>query len=411
MQKKIQIISSGIPLVDTEWGGLYRGGTYIIIGARKTGRTLIALQYAMETVKQKEVCLYFTSMRPKDLLIQAASIDFDLQFYMNQNLVVVVRVAPPDDLFELENPDHFLAEYLNDISTVVDQYEPNKIVFDELTPFIGFNDLNLLRNTFLKTTDHIEEKGITTVFILGEPATPAAKEVVDNITYHSTGIVYLQKNNNKVGGKITITPNIGHTQGQFSAQYIIEPYKGVITANDIPNSEPLRKQNSTSYIRNRKYKSLADIDLPDEHFTYSNFYNKDDFNLILNNQIALFKSTGQIFTILSFQLDPEAEKRNLLSSVQLQNAIRLSVDKKDKICTISNTIIILLTKDESQKTITQLITKIKNNLPGNDIDYLNQVIPFISVYALKMDEAVHSANDILNQLLTDENKEKNNFGF
>lgn len=409
MQKKIEIVTSGIPLVDNEWGGLYRGGTYILIGARKTGRTLLALQFAMEAVKQKEVCLYFTSMRPKDLMIQAASIDFDLQYYMNQNQVVVVRVAPPNDLNDLENPDHILSEYLQDISSVVDQYDPHKIVFDELTYFIGFNDIRLLKNSFLRTTEHIEEKGITTLYILGEPATPAAKEIVDSITYNATGIVYLQKNDNKVGGKITITPNIGHTQGQFTAHYLIEPYKGVIMDGNHNSG-----QNSafvSTFVRNRKYRSLADIELPDENFTYSNFYNKEDFNLILNNQIALFKSTGQIFTVFSVQLDPEAEKRNLLTSVQLQNSIRLSVDKKDKICTIQNTVIILLTKDESQKSITQLITKIKNNLPGNDLNYLKQVIPLISVYALKIDETISNAADILNQILFEENKEKTNFGF
>ena len=31
-----------------------------------------------------------------------------------------------------------------DIVPVVEQYNPNKIVFDELTPFIGFKDLKLL---------------------------------------------------------------------------------------------------------------------------------------------------------------------------------------------------------------------------------------------------------------------------
>lgn len=411
MKKKIQIIPSGIPLVDTEWGGLYRGGTYLLIGARKTGRTLVGLQYAKEAVNQKEVCLFFTSMRPKDLMIQAASIDFDLQYYMNQNLIIVVRVAPPSDLFEVENPDQFLAEYLNDIATVVDQYQPNKIVFDELTPFIGFDDLNLLRKTFLQTTEHIEDNSITTLYIVGDPATPAAKEIVDTIASNVTGIVFLQKNENNVGGKITITPNIGHTQGQFTTEYIIEPLKGILVMNESSKRQTRESTLVNKSIKNRKYRSLADIDLPEEHFTYSNFYNKDDFNLILNNQIALYKSTGQIFTIISFQLDPEAERLNLLTSVQLQNSIRLSVDKKDKICSISNTIIILLTREESQKTITQLISKIKNNLPGNDINYVKQVMPFISVYAIKVDETVENADDILDQLILEEPKEKSSFGF
>src|SRR3990172_5971730 len=147
MKQKIQIIQSGIPLVDKAWGGFYRGGTYLSVGARKSGRTLLSLQFAMECARQKEVCLYFTSMRPKDLMIQAASIDFDLQAYMNQNLIIVVRVAPPADLYEVGNPAEFLVEYMNDIVTVVEQYQPNKIVFDELTPFIGFNDLSMLQKS------------------------------------------------------------------------------------------------------------------------------------------------------------------------------------------------------------------------------------------------------------------------
>ncbi len=79
MAKKIQLLPSGIPLVDLAWGGLYRGGTYFLIGPRKSGRTLLALQYAKESAEQKDICLFFTSMRPKDLMIHAASIDFNLQ--------------------------------------------------------------------------------------------------------------------------------------------------------------------------------------------------------------------------------------------------------------------------------------------------------------------------------------------
>ena len=89
MKKKIQLVPSGIPLVDKAWGGFYRGGSYLLVGARKTGKTIIGLQYAMESALQDEVCLFFTSVRPKDLMINAASIDFDLQHYMNENLVIV----------------------------------------------------------------------------------------------------------------------------------------------------------------------------------------------------------------------------------------------------------------------------------------------------------------------------------
>ncbi len=412
MKKKIQLLPTGISLVDSSWGGFYRGGTYMLIGAHKTGRTLLGLQYALESAKQKEVCLFFTSMRPKDLMIQAASIDFDLQQYMNQNLVIVVKVAPPTDLYNVPDPDHFLAEYLNDINTVVEQYQPAKIVFDELTPFIGFSNLNLLKETFVRTTEEIEDHGITSLFVLGEPATPAAETIINTLTSFATGIVYLKKEENNEsntpGGQMIITPNIGHTQGKFTSKYIIEPYKGVTT--EILQGTKSEFNTTETAAKLRKYKSLADIDAPEEAFSYSNFYSINDFNLILNNQIALYKSTGQVFTLISFRLDGEAERKGLLTVAQLQNAIRLATDRKDKICVLANKIIVLVTREENQKSILNLISKVKSNLSNTDPNYLKSVVPYISVYAIKVDENIQNADDLFDHLTTEEPQVNNKFG-
>jgi circadian clock protein KaiC len=434
MKKKIQIIPSGISLVDKAWGGFYRGGTYLLIGQRKSGRTLLGLQYAMETAKQKEVCLYFTNMRPKDLMIHAASIDFDLQSYMNQNLIIVVRVAAPSDLGDIRNPDNFLVEYIKDIVTVVDQYFPSRIIFDELTPFIGFRNLALLQNTFLQTIETIEERGITSLFVLGEPATAIAQSIVDTLAQYSTAIIYLQKramqNGKGHGGKMTITPNIGHTEGQFSANYSIEPYKGVtvdyqpennfyISSNpensaNVPLSTPMdfpQLSKPATMPNTLGYRSLSNIDIPtNENVTFSNYYDLNDFSLILNNQIALYKSTGQLFSLIAFKLDKVIEQQGLLSINQLQNAVRLSTDKKDKICVVNNKVIVLMTKEE-QKNINGLIGKIKGNLPGNDPNYINTVVKYISVITVTVDEKTENADHILQHILVDEPKNQSELGF
>jgi len=414
MDKKIQLLQSGIPLVDRAWGGFYRGGTYLLLGAHKSGKTLLSLQYAMECARQKEICLYFTSMRPKDLMIQAASIDFDLQNYMNQNQIIVVRVAPPSDLYEVNNPDDFLVEYMNDIITVVKQYQPNKIVFDELTPFVGFLDLGLLQQSFSRTCEEIEEAGITSLFLLGDPATPTTQSIVDSIASLSTGMIYLKKYEDSSGmsktGEITINPNIGHTEGQFTSNYQIEPYKG-ITVDFVATDTILRTKTAENKMEQpenipSKYKSLADMDIPIDTTAFNSYYSLNDFKLILNNQIAMFNSTGQVFTILSFHLDTLAEKKGLLTIIQLQNAIRLSTDKKDKICTLNNKVIVLLIK-EDRKGIASLIARIKSNLPRHNKEYLLEVVKYMSVCTIKVDETVKNADDIFEQILSEEPQAKN----
>jgi circadian clock protein KaiC len=396
MKEKIQVIPSGIPLVDLTWGGFYRGGTYFLFGPKKSGRTILALQVAKQSVKEKEKCLYFTSVRPKDLMINAAAINFDLQDCMQQNTVIVVRVTPPKNLDVAKDPDIYLAEYLRDIQKVVNQYSPNKIIFDELTPFIGFKDLTLLSAAFSETIEPIEDNGITSLFILGEPVTPATQKLINTLLDFSTGYISLQKESDFISkeepGKMQIYPNVGHIEGKFSADYFIESYEGIKV-----EIFPFKMNDTATAIYKRKeYVRLSDLQVPKKAYSPMNVYSIDDFKLILNNQIAFFKSTGELFTLVSIKLDEKAEQNNLLTINQLQSAIRLSVDKKDKICVLQNKVLILFTKEE--KEISDFIAQIVKNLPSNTPNYLNTITRFISVYSTKVVSETKNADEMFDQL-------------
>ncbi|KAB2848249.1 MAG: hypothetical protein F9K42_09120, partial [Ignavibacterium sp.] len=218
MKKSVQLFRSGIPIVDNAWGGFYHGGTYLLVGERKTGKTLLSLQYAIEAAKNNEVCLFFTSSRPKDLIIHAASIDVDLENYINQNLVIVVRVAHPSDSEEFKTRDELLNDYLNDLLSVINQYKPEKIIFDEITPYVEFENLNNLQEAFGSLIESIEEAGITSLLILREPAAQSSKMIFDILNSFATGIIHLHKakeSDEEQPGLIEIIPNIGHTEGYF----------------------------------------------------------------------------------------------------------------------------------------------------------------------------------------------------
>ena len=230
MLKKIQLLKSGIPLADKCWNGLYRGGCYLLVGPGESGKTLLSLQYAIESANQNEMCLYFTSASQKDLMIKAASIHIDLQQYLDDNKIIVVKVVPPhdNDLFD-NSTDELLVEYLKDIISVIKQYKPSKIVFDELTSFVEFKDFTLLRNIYSGICEKIDEEGITSLFVLSEPAALPAQIILDLLTTKSTGTILLKKLITECKyGEMIITPNIGHAEGQFKSSYKIEHYKGLV---------------------------------------------------------------------------------------------------------------------------------------------------------------------------------------
>jgi circadian clock protein KaiC len=413
MVSSVRRITSGFNLIDKNWGGVYRGGSYLVVGPRKSGRTLLGLQFALEAAKSAEVCLYFTIMRPKDLMIQAASLNFDIQSYMNQNLIIVVRVAAPNDIYEVYNPDDYLVEYFNDIMTVVEQYHPSRIIFDELTPFVGFRNLDYLRNTFLNTLEFIEDHDITSLFVISEPATQKANSIVEGLSQFVTGVIQLKKEGQKAdrfhGGSASIIPNVGHTEGQFTSEYRIEPYKGVTTefsmSNDRTFSETGEITSPLPPIK-RDFSKPTKIDIPSEPYAFSNVYNYNDFLLILNNQIALYKSTGQIFNLVSFKLDPGAQIKGLLSVNQLQNAVRQSTSKKDKICVIDNKVIVLLVRG-NMKSVVDLMSNVHNNLPSQDENYLHAIQEYISIFNSEIDEKTENAEMMMEYILSAETSQTN----
>jgi KaiC/GvpD/RAD55 family RecA-like ATPase len=290
MKKRIQLFPSGIPLVDFAWGGFYRGGTYLLVGPHKSGRTILSLQYAMECAKANETCLYFTSVRPKDLLINAASIDFDLQHYMNNNSIIVVRVTPPTNIEHSENPDSYLVDYIKDISNVVNQYQPNKVVFDEITPFVGFRNLSLLKDAFLRTIENIEDHGVTSLFVIGEPATPGSQKITETIQSVCTGLITLKKSDEFISknqpGQMSISPLVGHAEGKFTTKYFIEAYRGIKV--DFKPKSVTDDDFYSGSTGDRKYKSMAEFELPEDTFSITNLYSLGDFKLILNNQIIIY---------------------------------------------------------------------------------------------------------------------------
>jgi len=211
--------------------------------------------------------------------------------------------------------------------------------------------------------------------------------------------------NKKNPATIKITPNVGHIEGEFSCRYFIEPDKGIqvdykpeISIREIPSFEDVRNNHSSLINMPQLYADIAS----------SSFYNLDDFKLLLNNQIAYYKQTNQISTLVAVKLDELAAKAKLLTIQQLSNAIRLSIDKKDKICILRNIILVLFTKED--KDVSTLVPFMFNILFEGSPQYLKKITQYISLLSIKMDKGTQNAEDMFKQLLAADIPDKDKIG-
>ena len=129
--------------------------------------------------------------------------------------------------------------------------------------------------------------------------------------------------------------------------------------------------------------------------------------MLLNNQIAYFKQTNQQSTLVSVRLSDKAEQENLLTVNQLANAIRLSIDKKDKICILKNSVLILFTKEV--KDFNSLIPLIFSNLPETDPLYLKKITTYIFLNSCGMSRETIDADYMIEELHATDISDKNNF--
>lgn len=234
---KIHILPTGISLVDKAWGGFYLGASYCLIGPHKSGKSMLGLHFARECARQKQVCLYFTTRKPKDLLIQAATIDFDIQAFISQNLIIIIKISTPVIPDDLNFHDEHLAQQWADVMQVVQQQKPDKVVFDDFSPFLSFFDYDILKEVFKNSMEVIENNFVTSLFIFSDPANQFSEKLVDTVVNESNGVIYMESEENSNQGEITITPIVGHPEGRHKANYFINPYEGI--TDDFVDPSPM----------------------------------------------------------------------------------------------------------------------------------------------------------------------------
>jgi len=168
MNTTVTLKTTGIELIDNKWGGFYNGSTYVVSGPSKSGRTTLALQYAYNAALRGEVTVYISEIRPRKLMVAAHAQGMDIQPLIDDNKLILLRTAPLRMEEYGHDRDSYLSAFLYDILNAVNEFKPANIIFDELTPYMDFNDKNLFLDIFTELVENLEDKLITSLFIVQE---------------------------------------------------------------------------------------------------------------------------------------------------------------------------------------------------------------------------------------------------
>jgi len=231
---------SGIDVIDNAWGGLYRGGSYLVYGRAASGRGLLTLMFARTGAAFSEPTLFVSPDRQKDLMIQAASIGFNLREAHETGIVRLMRVPP---LMNLQNMgDDGVSKALWDLVTLIRQHRPTRLIMNDFMPFVAFRSYDRFRNEFIQFLEQIDSLDTTTMLVMPEPANEQSARVIEFMASQMTGSIRIELGEDgpsTTKRRISLIPHIGHIKRQVVDYWDLED----LVETDVAPAMPSAPQN------------------------------------------------------------------------------------------------------------------------------------------------------------------------
>lgn len=186
---------SGLPFVDAQWGGLNKGGTYLLVGHAHAGRPRHLMATVQAAVSAGEHCLLI-SARPQEALVeQAAEIGFDLPRASQSQQVRLLKSPPGKELATYG--DSGLTKAIDDLLQLAQTHNAGRVVMDDFSSFVQFRVFDTFAGVFRHLVEQVGALRSTFVLGLGEPANQPSRNLLQFVEREVAGTIHATSENSE----------------------------------------------------------------------------------------------------------------------------------------------------------------------------------------------------------------------
>src|SRR6266566_10062027 len=178
-------VSSGIKELDALCGGgLDRGTTTLILGPVGTGKSTLALQYAVRMADQGERSMVFTFDEMRSVMLsRAKALGFELEKAIESGAITVQQVDPAE-----LSPGEFAVRILRDVEVGC-----KLVAIDSLNGYLNaMPGERYLNNQLHELCTSLNQQGVVTILVLAQHGLAAAAEAPVDLSYLSDTVVSLR---------------------------------------------------------------------------------------------------------------------------------------------------------------------------------------------------------------------------
>jgi len=178
-------VSSGIKELDALCGGgLDRGTTTLILGQAGTGKSTLALQYAVQMADQGERSMIFTFDETRSVMLgRAKALGFKLEKAIESGTITVQQVDPAE-----LSPGEFAVRILRGVEAGC-----KLVAIDSLNGYLNaMPGEKYLNNQLHELCTCLNQQGVVTILVLAQHGLAAAAEAPVDLSYLSDTVVNLR---------------------------------------------------------------------------------------------------------------------------------------------------------------------------------------------------------------------------
>jgi circadian clock protein KaiC len=178
-----ETVSSGLPELDNLFGGgLDRGTTTLVLGPAGTGKSTIALQFAVQMARRGERSIIFTFDETRGILLaRARAFGLDLREFIESGQITVQQVDPAE-----LSPGEFAFRVTKSVEAGA-----KFVVIDSLNGYLNsMPGEKYLNNQLHELSSYLNQQGIVTIMILAQHGLVATSPLFD-LSYLSDMVVTL----------------------------------------------------------------------------------------------------------------------------------------------------------------------------------------------------------------------------
>jgi KaiC/GvpD/RAD55 family RecA-like ATPase len=165
---------SGIPMLDEPYGGVFSNRSFLVTGAKDTGKTVMGLQFVQQGLEQSDRCLYLSTMVADDLGILAESLGFKLTAHIESEALTLLEYESFMHGSGAPGLDMLPPEGFEQLREIIHVNSIERVVLDTVLPWVSVRDPERMPQQVFSFTRSLDRLGVTTLLTLPKPVSTLA---------------------------------------------------------------------------------------------------------------------------------------------------------------------------------------------------------------------------------------------